>query len=137
MPSPDTAATIKGALAAAWADVYPTGKPVLHVDDDYNPDSDDPRLLVADDGGPPVHPGAWMVRRTMRRPTIRLTAFAAGRTTAWEVVNAAVDWLRDNRTAAGITRIEDVSEPLTTRDRDTGAYLASITMPVLVRPITT
>jgi hypothetical protein len=34
----------------------------------------------------------------------------------------------------GICRIENVPAPIEDRDRATGAYLASITMPVLIRP---
>jgi hypothetical protein len=145
MPSADIALTIKDGIKAAWAIPDPDHPErvkwtaTLHVDDEYQPSDDTPTLLVADDGGPAILPGPWTARRSPRRPVIRLTAFAAGRTKAREVVKAAADWLQtnDNRTTAGITRIEDVSEPLTTRDRDTGAYLASITMPCIVRPIIT
>jgi hypothetical protein len=139
MPSPDTALAIKTGLAAMWgpggAGPPPRWSAVLHVDDDYVPDDTAPTLLVADDGGPQMLPGAWLLRRSPRRPVIRLTAFAAGRTEARRVVDAAADWLLANHRTAGVTRIEDASEPLTTRDRATGAYLASITMPCIVRPI--
>ena len=69
----------------------------------------------------------------MLRITIRLTAFAAGRSEARQVLDAAVDELLADR-PAGITRIENVPAALDTRDRETGAFLASITMPVIVRP---
>jgi hypothetical protein len=136
MPSPDTAQTIKNSLAAAWATTRPTWTVTLHVDDDYVPTAGKPTLLVADDGGPPVRSGAWLLRRVPRRPTIRLTAFAKGRDESRLVAAEAADWLIANHPAAGVARIEDVSDPLMTRDRATGAYLASITMPVVVRPIT-
>jgi hypothetical protein len=140
MPSPDTAKAIADALYAAWADTagpdYHQGwKAVVHVEHDYQPLDGYPTLLVADDGGPPMLPGAWLFGRSPRRPTIRLTAFAAGRDDAWAAVNAALGWLIANHRTAGVTRIEDASETLTTRDRATGAYLASITMPCIVRPI--
>ena len=58
---------------------------------------------------------------------------AAGRTEARELLDTAVDFLFSNR-PAGIVRIENVPAALDTRDRETGAYLASITVPVTVRP---
>jgi hypothetical protein len=134
VPSPDTAKAIKDALAAEWDTAHPTWTAVLHVDDDYQPTANEPVLLVADDGGPAVIRGAWLVRKTPRRPLIRLTGFAVGRTEALTVVDAAVDYVLANK--PGLARIEDVSTPLVTRDRATGAFLASITMPVIVRTIT-
>lgn len=135
MPSPDTAKAIKDGLATAWAADHPGWKAVVHVPEDYNPATDPPTLLVANDGGPPMLPGAWLFGRSPRRPTIRFTGFAAGRDDAWAVVNTALGWFLANHRVAGVTRIEDASEPLDTRDRATGAYLASITMPCIVRPI--
>ena len=61
----------------------------------------------------------------------RFTAFGAARTEARAPAVTAAAWVRANR--PGIARVEDISVPLITRDRKTGAYLASITMPVIVR----
>jgi hypothetical protein len=77
----------------------------------------------------------WNKRRQRdRRPLLRLTAFAKGRDEARIVVQDAADWVYAHKPECGIVRIEDVSDPLITRDRATGAYLASITMPAIVRP---
>lgn len=132
MPSPDPAKAIKTALAADWAANHPAWTPTLHVDDDFMPATGAPALLVADDGGPRIIGDSWLVRKTPRRPVIRLTAFATGRDEARTVVDAAADYVIAHK--PGISRIEDVSDPLETRDRATGAFLASITMPVIVRP---
>lgn len=133
MASPDPAKDIKDAVAAHWATVHPDWSATLHVDDDFMPTLGHPLLLVADDGGPRIITGAWLVRKVPRRPTLRFTAFATGRTEARACVDDAVDFIRLNRPPV-ITRIEDISNPLVTRDRATGAFLASITMPCLVRP---
>lgn len=133
MPAPDPAKDCKDAIAAAWVIEHPLWTATLHVDDDYVPTEGSPVLLVADDGGPRIINGAWLVRMVPRRPTLRFTAFAVGRTEARTCVVAAVDSIAANRPAS-ITRIEDISDPLVARDRNTGAFLASITMPVIVRP---
>ncbi len=132
MPQPDPAKAIKTALAEFFAatDTAVT----LEVPDDHVPTAGEPLLLVADDGGTAVSPGAWMAGRGLLRTTIRLTAFARGRTEARETLAEAIDHLTGTR-PAGI-RIENVPAVLDTRDRETGAYLASITMPVVVRPLT-
>lgn len=135
MPSPDPAKAAQEAVADRWSTVHPDWTATLHVDDDYMPTAGHPWLLVADDGGPRIFGGAWLVRKVPRRPLLRFTAFAVGRDEARECVDDAVDHILNNRPAA-ISRIEDVSDLLLTRDRATGAFLASITMPVIVRPIT-
>ena len=139
----DMAQLIKDGLAAGPVDWPPQATsgvtPTLHVDDNYRPSDAGPQILVADDGGPREwitdywstggrgHPrGYW------RRPLLRLTAFAAGRSTAREVVMTGADWVCAHKSDVGIIRVEDVSDPLLTRDRVTGAYLASVTMPVIV-----
>lgn len=127
----DAAKIIKTALAQAWDGEQYTA--TLHVEDDFTPQPGSPVLLVADDGGAPVTGGAWLAGKGMLRITIRLTAFAAGRTEARELLDTAVDFLFSDR-PAGIVRIENVPAALDTRDRETGAYLASITVPVTVRP---
>lgn len=131
MSFPDYAKTVKTALAADWADTQPDWTATLHVDDDYQPTGGKPVVLVADDGGPAVLPGAWLVGHSPRRTVLRLTAFADGRTEAVNAVSTAADFVVANR--PGIARVEDISTPLVTRDRETGADLASITMPVIVK----
>jgi hypothetical protein len=133
MPSPDPAKDVKDAVAGHWSTAHPTWTATLHVDDDYKPEAGKPTLLVADDGGPRILGGAWLLRKVPRRPLLRFTGFAVGRDEALGCVDDAVDYILTNRPAA-ISRIEDVSDPLLTRDRATGAFLASITMPVIVRP---
>lgn len=137
MPQADPAKDIKAALAEAWAEEHEDWTVTLEVADDYQPVAGSPTLLVADDGGGSVHTDPWLARTRsdMLRIVIRLTAFARGRTEARTVVDAAVDELLAHR-PAGIARIENVPAVLETRDRETGAYLASITVPVTVRPLT-
>ncbi|MFV8242178.1 hypothetical protein [Mycolicibacterium peregrinum] len=135
MPSVDIAGIVHEALETHWGTAHPAWKVALHVDDNFRPAVGKPTLLVADDGSIPVNAGAWLVRKTMRRRTLRYTAFAKGRDEALAAVNDAVDHIITNR-PAGLARIEDVSDPLVTRDRETGAFLASITMPVIVKPVT-
>ncbi len=131
MSFPDYAKDVKEALAADWADTQPDWTATLEVDDDFRPAPGHPVVLVADDGGPAVVTGAWLVGKSPRRPILRLTAYANGRTEALTAVNTAADFVFANR--PGIARVEDISTPLVTRDRETGADLASITMPVIVR----
>jgi hypothetical protein len=133
----DTAKLIKLALSDAWELPHNGWTVTLHVDDDLRPSDENPVLLVADDGGPALLGGAWLLRKMPRRPTLRITSFAKGRNTARTVVAEAADWIIANHAVAHVARIEDVSDPLIARDRATGAYLASITMPVVVRPKTT
>jgi hypothetical protein len=132
MPTPDPAKAIKDAVAGDWSTTHPSWTATLHVDDDFKPAAGSPVLLVANDGGPAVLGGAWLVRKTPRREVMRLTGFGAGRGEARSVVDAGVDYVLAHK--PGISRIEDVSSLLETRDRATGAFLASITVPVIVRP---
>ena len=138
----DIAKAVKDGLVTVWdpedgSDPHPEWHPTLHVDDDFRPTVSNVALLVADDGGPTLLRGPWMNFHGIgaRRPLLRLTAFAKGREEARTVVQTAVDWVRSNHTSAGIARIEDVPDPDITRDRATGAYLASIIMPTVVRPV--
>jgi len=132
----DPAKDIKTALADYFAGVESSAVVTLEVPADYRPVISPPVLLVADDGGAALTGGAWLAGRDLLRIVLRLTAMAAGRTDARTLVSDAVEYLLANR-PAGITRIENVPAVLDTRDRETGAYLASITMPVVVRPIST
>lgn len=128
---PDYAKGVKAAVAADWSTAHPLWSAVLEVPDKFDPAAGRRVLLVADDGGPALLRGAWLVTATPRLTTLRLTAYADGRTAALETVGAAAEFVLVNR--PGIARIEDVSVPLVTRKPDTGATLASITMPVIVR----
>lgn len=109
------------------------GTPTLHVSDNYVPTDDTPVVLIADDGGPPMFGSPWFIN-SPRLPLLRFTAFAKGRYVARKLVLAAANWVNNNPGAVGITLVNDVSDPLITRDGATGAYLASITMPTIVRP---
>lgn len=131
----DPAKAIKNALADFFDAEHADWTATLEVDDDFHPAAGEPVLLVADDGGVAVNTGPWMAGRGLLRIVIRLTAFARGRTEAREVVLAAIDFIQANR-PAGISRLENIPAVLDTRDQETGAYLASITMPVVVKPPT-
>ena len=124
---PDYAKTIKDALVAN----DPPFNATLHVDDDYTPTVGNPLVLVADDGGPALVRGPWLLNQSPRLTVLRLTAFAVGRTEARAAVVDAAGFVKAHR--PGIARIEDISVPLIMRDRDTGAWLASVTAPVVVR----
>lgn len=133
MPSPDPAKAIKDALAGHWSTAHPAWIATLQVDDDFAPTATNPALLVADDGGPRLHDGPWVLRQMPSRRNIRLTSFATGRTQALTVIDDAIDYLVANHPAP-IARIENVPDPQVTLDRATGAVLAFLTMPVIVKP---
>ena len=135
MSQHDPAKAIKTALAEFFDAEENGWTATLEVADDFQPVAGSPVLLVADDGGVAVNTGAWMAGRGLLRIVIRLTAFARGRTEAREVVNLAIDFIQANR-PAGISRLENIPAVLDTRDQETGAYLASVTMPVVVKPPT-
>jgi hypothetical protein len=129
----DPAGAIKDTAAIWLADNYPGAAAVLHVPDDYQPSDSTPVVLVADDGGPTIDAGAWVLGRAIQNPTIRLTALTEGRTAARAIVGELSSWICSNR-PADVTQIQNVSSILEARDRDTGAYMASVLMPILVKP---
>ena len=129
----DPAMSVKDAVASHWRGLHPKLKATLEVADDYQPLAGSPTLLVADDGGGMLNGGAWLIRRDLMRIDIRMTAFAKGRSEARTVLTDAIDIVVTTK-PPGICRIENVPAPIEDRDRATGAYLASITMPVLIRP---
>lgn len=131
MPVPDYAKTVKDALAGDWSATQPTWTATLNVDDDYQPTMGAVTVLVADDSGPAIFGGAWTAPTSPRRMLLRLVAFAAGRSAARSAVDTAAQFVRTNK--PGVSRVEDFPAPLITKDRETGAFLASITMPVIVR----
>ena len=136
MSDPDAAKLIKDAYLGWLADAYPACTAVLEGEVDYDPRTtpNEQQLLVADDGGPRLLATAWAPRQTPAQPLIRVTVFARGRTVAREIADRAADWILANR-PAGIARIKNVSGLLITKDRATGAYLASFTMPAMVRTV--
>lgn len=125
---PDYVRGVKDALLAAAPTPFDA---TLEIPTTFDPVSGTPVVLVADDGGPAVLRGAWMVSASPYRPVLRLTAYATGRTEARATVVAAAEYVVANK--PGIARVENVSVPLITKDRATGAMLASITVPVIVR----
>lgn len=140
-PSTDPAKVVKDAITAHYAADYPLPAPLdvnptvtLEVDDDYKV-TDGPLVLVANDGGGGRRSifGVWDLVQAWRNPTLRITAFAPGRTQAYQMADELCAWIVPNR-PNGIARIEDISEILVTRDRETHAFMAWFTMPVIVRP---
>jgi hypothetical protein len=127
---PDYVKTVKAAALEVWADEHPLWDAVLEVDEDFDPKAGRRQVLIADDGGPALLGGAWLVPNTPYRTVLRLTSFADGRTAARDTVLAAAQFVRTRR--PGIVRVEGISVPLLTRDKETGADLGSVTMPVIV-----
>jgi hypothetical protein len=142
----DPAKAVKDALAVSLPVKVPAVIVTLEVPDDYQPAPGKPVLLVADDGGAAVIGGPWLVGSDLMEITLRLTSFAAGRTEARQVLGDAVKELMalvanrkpvaqvDKDLVEAVARIEGVPPMTDTRDRATGAVLASIEIPVLVRP---
>lgn len=126
----DPAKSVKNALVGYLDDEHPTATAVLEVPDDYRPTLTTPLVLVADDGGPDL------LHRIFAQPTIRVTVFAVGRTQARAICADIGGWLLANR-PAGIARIRNVSAVLEAKDDKTGAFMASITVPTIVRPVST
>jgi hypothetical protein len=141
-PSVDPAKAIKDAMAAHFAADYPLSAPLdftpsatMEVDDNYDVQTQPPIVLVANDGGGGRRDilGVWDLAYAWRNPTIRITTFAPGRTVAYQMADELSSWIIPNR-PTGIARIEDISEILVTRDRETHAFMAWFTMPVIVKP---
>lgn len=97
----------------------------LNVPDKWKP-TDRAVLVVADDGGP----AQWPI---MSMHTVRLTAYADGRTKARNIVRLACGLLGYGR-PTGIAHIaKEMSTILDARDADTGAVLASALLTVTAR----
>ena len=92
----------------------------LNVPDKWMP-ANGALLVISDDGGPTMWP-------MNSQHTIRLTAYAAGRTQAREIVALAAGLLGDGRPAGVASVNSDMSSILDARDRNTGAVLASVLM---------
>lgn len=95
-----------------------------NVPPDYKA-SDPAFLLVANDGGPM----AWPVAT---RPTLRLTAFAAGRTEAVRVAGKAMGLLLCRR-VPGIAHVAPGMSIIDDRDDKTKAFFASTTVLITLR----
>lgn len=99
----------------------------LNVPEKWLP-ADGAVLVVADDGGPT----RWPIKS---QHTIRLTAYAAGRTQARAVVAMAAGLLGDGR-PSGVASIDsDMGAILDARDTNTGAMLASILLTAHARTV--
>lgn len=100
----------------------------LNVPEKWKP-ADGALLVVADDGGTTVWPIA-------SEHTIRLTAYAAGRTQARALVARACGLLGDGR-PAGVQSINStMGNVLDARDPNTGAMLASVLLTAYSRTVT-
>lgn len=97
----------------------------LNVPEKWNP-ANKAVLVVADDGGPAMWP-------IMSQHTVRLTAYADGRTKARNIVRLACGLLGYGR-PTGVTHVaREMSTILDSRDEDTGAVLASVLLTVTAR----
>ena len=113
---------------ADWLDDIITNADVrLSVPDKWVP-ADGALLIVADDGGPTV----WPIKS---RHTIRLTAWADGRTLARGIAAYAAGLLGDGR-PTGVAHVErDMGTILDARDPNTGAILASVLITAHARTV--
>ena len=113
---------------ADWLDDIITNAAVrLSVPDKWTP-TDGALLIVADDGGPAL----WPIKS---RHTIRLTAWADGRTLARGIAAYAAGLLGDGR-PTGVANIErDMGTILDARDPNTGAILASVLITAHARTV--
>ena len=99
----------------------------LNVPEKWKP-TDTAVLVVADDGGPAMWP-------IMSQHTVRLTAYANGRTTARSIVRKACGLLGYGRPAGVHHVAREMSTILDARDPDTGAVLASVLLTVTARTV--
>lgn len=99
----------------------------LNVPEKWKP-ADGAVLVVADDGGPAVWP-------IMSQHTIRLTAYAAGRTEARHLVALAAGLLGDGRPTGILSIDSETGTVLDARDTTTGAMLASVLITVYARTV--
>ena len=113
---------------ADWLDDIITNADVrLSVPDTWTP-ADGALLIVADDGGPTL----WPIKS---QHTIRLTAWADGRTLARGIVSYAAGLLGDGRPTGVANIARDMSTVLDARDSNTGAILASVLITAHARTI--
>lgn len=99
----------------------------LSVPDKWIP-ADGALLIVADDGGPTL----WPIKS---QHTIRLTAWADGRTTARSIASLAAGLLGDGRPDGVLSVGSDMGTVLDARDPNTGAILASVLITAHARTV--
>lgn len=101
-----------------WLAPQLTGATVrLSVPDRWTP-ADGALLIIADDGGPAM----WPIKS---RHTVRLTAWAAGRTEARGIAALAAGLLGAGRPPGVLSVDSEMTAILDARDENTGAILAS------------
>lgn len=113
-----------------WLGVHSVGAAVRqNVPDKWSPAAG-PVLVVADDGGPTLLP-------IKSEHTLRLTAYAPGRTQARAVVALAAGKLvESNPRPSGVAHIDpEMSGILDARDKETGAMLASVLITAHARTV--
>jgi len=120
-------ADIAPSIADWLGDIINNADVRLSVPDKWTP-ADGALLIVADDGGPAM----WPIKS---QHTIRLTAWAAGRSAARGIAAYAAGLLGDGR-PPGVANIErDMGTILDARDPNTGAILASVLITAHARTI--
>ena len=120
-------ADIAPAIADWLDDIINNADVRLSVPDKWVP-ADGALLIVADDGGPAL----WPIKS---RHTIRLTAWADGRTLARGIAAYAAGLLGDGR-PTGVAHVErDMGTILDARDPNTGAILASVLITAHARTV--
>lgn len=120
-------ADIAPAIADWLGDIINNADVRLSVPDKWVP-ADGALLIVADDGGPAL----WPIKS---RHTIRLTAWADGRTLARGIAAYAAGLLGDGR-PTGVAHVErDMGTILDARDPNTGAILASVLITAHARTV--
>lgn len=112
---------------ADWLDSRVPCQARLNVPEKWTP-ADGAILVVADDGGPMVWP-------IMSQHTIRLTAWAAGRSEARSIAALAAGLLGSGR-PSGVAHVSrDMGAILDARDKNTGAFLASVLITAHARTV--
>lgn len=120
-------ADIAPAIADWLGDIINNADVRLSVPEKWVP-ADGALLIVADDGGPAL----WPIKS---RHTIRLTAWADGRTLARGIAAYAAGLLGDGR-PTGVAHVErDMGTILDARDPNTGAILASVLITAHARTV--
>ena len=99
----------------------------LNVPAKWKP-ADGALLIIADDGGPTM----WPVKSMH---TIRMTAYAAGRTEARAIAALAAGLLGDGRPTGVHSVDSDMGTILDARDESTGAVLASVLITAHARTV--
>ena len=112
---------------ADWLQERVSAEVRLSVPDRWTP-ADGALLIVADDGGPMI----WPIKS---QHTIRLTAWADGRSTARSIAGLAAGLLGSGRPTGVISVDSDMGTILDARDPNTGAILASVLITAHARTV--